>query len=207
MASPARRTGRPRTSLELDQLPPESRNVHDRDVLDLAQAQQIVVGRHDVVRSAADCTLQELVIVWVPAASDGWRRVDEESLALEENRQSPRLEEAQAELLKDVGPAQDIFDLLEDWVGEEEGETAGPPGVVDLGGEAIRPGDGASQEDLGVKNDAKLWQIAGPRRSLRQPRGPSDHVDGSVPAPRWRPAPGRRAPGEPHRCPPSPLPS
>jgi len=107
----------------------------------------------------------------------------EESLALEENHQSPRLEEAQAEILKDVGPAQDIFDLLEDWVGEEEGKTTGPPGVLDLGGEAIRPCDGASQEDLGVKNEAKLWQIAGPRRLLRQPRPPSDLVDDSAPVP------------------------
>ena len=77
---------------------------------------------------------RQLVAAWYPAV--GTRPVSrgfmsgagEESLALEENHQSPRLEEAQAELLKDVGPAQDIFDLLEDWVGEEEGKTTGPPG-------------------------------------------------------------------------------
>jgi hypothetical protein len=87
------------TSVTLGQLPPEHRNVHDRDVLDLAQAEQIVVGRHNLVRSAADCTLQELVIAWVAAATDGWRRLDEEPLALEEDHQGPRLDEAQAELL------------------------------------------------------------------------------------------------------------
>jgi hypothetical protein len=69
-------------------------------------------------------------------------------------------------------------------VGEKEGETAAPPGLVDLGGEAVRPGNGASQEDLGIKNDAKLWQLAGPRRSLQQPRPPTDRVDDSERVPR-----------------------
>ena len=87
---------------------------------------------------------------------------------MEEHRQGSRLEEGQTELLKHVGAAQDVFDLLQHRVGKKESEAAAPPGVVDLGGEAVRPGDGASQEDLGVKNDAKLWQIAGPRRSRRQ---------------------------------------
>jgi hypothetical protein len=88
---------------------------------------------------------------------------------LGEHHQDPRLEEGETELLKHVGAAQDVFDLMEHRVGEEKSEASGPPGVVDLGGEAIRPGDGAPQEDLSIKNDAKLWQIAGPRRSLRQP--------------------------------------
>lgn len=144
----------------------------------------VVVRGYDVVRLAADCTLQELVIAWVAAAPNGCCRLDEEPLALEEDHQCPRLDEAQAELLKDVGPAQYIFDFLEHGMGEEEGETAGPPGVVDLGGEALRLGNGAPQEDLGVKNDAKLWQIAGPRRSLRQPRPPTDRGDDSERAPR-----------------------
>jgi hypothetical protein len=90
-------------------------------------------------------------------------------MTLEEHHQGPRLEKGQTELPKHIGAAQDVFDLVEHRVGKEKSEAPGPPGVVDLGGEAIRPGDGAPQEDLRIKNDAKLWQIAGPRRSPRQP--------------------------------------
>lgn len=68
---------------------------------------------------------------------------------------------AQAELLKNLWSLEDTLKLFEDRFGKEEGELTVAPSVVDTRREALGFGDGASQEDLGVKNDSGCGRLGG----------------------------------------------
>lgn len=144
---------------------PEGWDIHDGNALDRPKAQQVMVGRHQIVCLPGDCTFQELVVGRIPALPNRALRRDNMSPPSEKLYQGAGLNRGPVEFLEDFGSAQDILDLSQDGFGKKENESAVPPRVENLGREAVVLGDRSAQQDLRIKNDAQVWPHGGLRRS------------------------------------------
>lgn len=140
----------------LGQRTPERGNIDDGNPLDFSEDQQTRIGANEISRLSGNGALQELIVGGIPAQADRDRRIDENGPPSEKIHQRSGFYRVQTKLLEDLEPAENGFDLGEDRPRQEENEPAIAPGLVDSGCEAVSPGDGPPQEDLGVKNDSRL---------------------------------------------------
>ena len=118
-----------------DQGLPECRRIDDLNTLDFTEAEEVGVSADKIVGAASGRALEELVVVRISALRDagGWR--DQGALPPEELDERGRFDRGYAELAKDLWATQHILHFGQDWLGERQGEAAGVPGRVDLGGD------------------------------------------------------------------------
>ena len=143
---------------------PERRRVEDRDAVNLAEAQEVGVGADHVVGVPRNRALQELVVRRIAAHPDRDIGPDEHGATPESKRHGAGLARRHVELSPELRARGHRVDFGEDRLGDEQGELAGAPRLVDTSREALGAGEGAPQEQLRVKNDRERGQRGAPRR-------------------------------------------
>ena len=150
--------------LAFGELLPEGGHIEDRDPPHLAEAQEVGIGAHQVVRSASHRTLEKLVVRGIPAHADRDLWTDADGPTPDAKQDRPGVAGRHAELARDLGARGHRVELGQDWVGEEQDELVGAPRLVDARREALGAGKGPPQEDLSVKNGLERGQRVPPRR-------------------------------------------
>jgi len=110
---------------------PERGRVEDRDVSNLAGAQEVGVGADQVVGGPGDRALQELIVRGIAAHPDRDVGPDEHGATPESKRDGAGLAWSHVELSSELRARGHDVDFGEDRLGDEEDELAGAPRLVE----------------------------------------------------------------------------